>query len=279
MFNSSKRKNRKKIKCKNKSNRELHDDTITKTKLSDKTGIIESLNETGDRISSLESDYNKGLSKELQRLVLISNQLRKDERQRAEFYNDKFWEECRRKPDKKKLLHNILLFVCGREGNGRKNASFYRQALEVLICDKVPNHKISDEIIKRGGLRAIVDDERQKNSERNLKKHSVNANDNDEMEKKDEFINDDKAEDDDVKDIKTSKKSSTKSSSNTGSTRNAVVEKVKSYSKGIFIDASSKQMDEILEADEGTKLRFTVKVQSPEKNGFVNLKLNKYQFL
>lgn len=246
------------------------------------SGIIETLQETKKQMSSLSSNYRKSLGNELQRLVIIADQLKRDQKQRTELYNDKFWDEAKKRPNpekKKDLLNNILLFVCGREGNGRKDASFYGQALNILLNDGVRNDQIAIQIFERGGLRTIVEDYREKNRKRKLTKHDPNSENIEIPEGSDEdIVNSDSNNSSQIA-TKAIKNASTKSSSNTGSTRNAVVEKVKSYSKGIFIDVNSKQMKEILEAEEGTKLRFTVEVQSPEKNGFVNLKLNKHQFL
>lgn len=107
-----------------------------------------------------------GLAEYLQKIAIIYLEMRVDEDELNAFCSNKFWDGRRSRPtpDKPdKLLYFLLLFVCSPDGNGPKDASFYKTALEALLVDGVSRDKIADEIVNRGGLRAIVDAYREKN--------------------------------------------------------------------------------------------------------------------
>ncbi len=99
---------------------------------------------------------------------MIELELRNDAAALKDFCDHEFWESKKNKPspdDPGRLLHYLCTFVCGPDGNGPKDASFYKTALEALLVDGVPRDKIADEIVNRGGLRAIVDAYREQNRE------------------------------------------------------------------------------------------------------------------
>lgn len=226
------------------------------------SGIREQLRDVKKTMASLTPNYRKALGREIQRIVGYADDLRKNKKQLIELYSDKVWMKRKKQPDpgnEADILRNLFLYVCGFEGNSKKDASFYYRSVSVLINDGVPTHQIADEIIKRGGLRNILEDHRQKESERNINEHDVDA------------------EEDKENDI--DKNTPSKASSNTNNSIGLIKTTMKDKRDGIFVETSQNEMWDIFEAHEGSTIELLVEVTTSDKNGFVNLKLIEHSIM
>lgn len=130
------------------------------------TGIIEALDMISSDISIIELNYNEKLGAELQRVMQETIKMKKDSSVWEEFCAAPKWQAFRkRKPSSdapKTHLYYVMRYVCGPQRNQQKNASFYLRALEVLVEEGVRTDQVANTIKKRGGLRVIVDQERER---------------------------------------------------------------------------------------------------------------------
>ncbi len=240
--NSIKKKNRKENKVKK-----------AKVTSMGKTGIMKTLFESKEYYSGIQSSYRKKLSGSLQKMLMISEELEKDKKKRTEFYADEFWSKSKKLPDPNdtsKVLSNVLLFVCGRGRNESKTISFYKRVLDILKSDGVKTHQIAEEIVERGGLRAILDAKMEKNCN---------------LEKTDESY-------------KPDKNTPSKASSNTTSSREAIISVMKDNLGGIYIEAEEEEVLQILKAKEDSIINLKIHVYGKEKNEFLNFELIEYNF-
>lgn len=238
------------------------------------------------RLPMLTAQYRRDLARYLQVIVIIYLEIREEPDEFEMFCDDEFWSEARSRPtaeNTSRLLYFLLLFACGREENGPKDASFYNTALMALLLDKIPKEKIAEEITNRGGLRAIVDEYRLAKRQGDKGGNGENQPDSDEDADYDDDLSggppkpgeatEDGEPDENVFNGQPGKKTPavpTRSSPKT-------ILKITGETHGLFIETTREEMEGFCRMTDGEQKSVEIKCIGQEDNGFVLFELIDYE--